>query len=111
MANPLKVLFLAAHPVNTSYRMRLDEEIREIDSRIQIGKSRDCFELKSVWALKPSDLAASLMRHKPHIVHFSGHSRKTGEIALEDEHRRPFIRPWPSGVRCRKPSIWQRINC
>jgi hypothetical protein len=87
MSSCLKVLFLAAWPVNTSYRMRLDEEIRQIDGKIQGAENREHFDLKSVWALGPSDLQATLMRHKPHIVHFSGHSKKTGEIALEDERR------------------------
>src|SRR5215216_1381090 len=84
MVNKIKVLFLAANPVDSGYRLRLDEEIREIDQRIQVGTNRESFELISRFAVRPGDLLAALLRHKPQIVHFSGHGSKTDGIILED---------------------------
>lgn len=85
MNKRIKVLFLAANPVDAGYRLRLDEEIREIGKKLRIGEHRDSFELVSEWAVRPSDLEEALLRHKPHIVHFSGHGSKTQGIALEDD--------------------------
>jgi hypothetical protein len=85
MTNKIKILFLGANPVDSGYRLRLDEEIREIDERIQKGKNRDSFEVISHFAVRPGDLLTALQRHNPHIVHFSGHGNKTKEIILEDK--------------------------
>lgn len=85
MTNRIRVLFLAANPVDSGYRMRVDEEVREIDERIRAGSIRDSFELISQFAVRPSDLALNLMRHQPHIVHFSGHGNKSEGIILEDK--------------------------
>ena len=67
MDNIIKILFLAANPVDTS-RAGLDEEIRRIDLRLELGSARDRFDLVSHWALRPTDLTRVLLKHKPHIV-------------------------------------------
>ena len=84
MRNKIKVLFLASNPVDTS-ALRLGQEVREIDAKIEVGSARDAFELIQQHALRVSDLQHALLRHRPHIVHFSGHGSKTEEIVLEDD--------------------------
>jgi hypothetical protein len=84
MIDRIKILFLEANPADISYRLRLEEEVREIEKRIQAGNARDSFELISRWAVTPSDLQALLLRHEPHILHFSGHGTTKG-IALEND--------------------------
>lgn len=84
MTKKIKILFLAASPRDTS-RLRLDEELREIQKRILMATERDRFELISEWAVTPDDLQQALLRHKPHIVHFSGHGSKMQGIILEDK--------------------------
>lgn len=83
MSSKIKVLFLAANPVDTSW-LRLDKEVREIDEKIEAGKDRKKFELLQQWALRPTDLQQVLLKHRPHIVHFSGHGSEAEEIVLED---------------------------
>jgi hypothetical protein len=39
--------------------------------------------------IRPADLLQSFNRHKPHIVHFSGHSSQSGELILVDNARSP----------------------
>lgn len=78
------VLFLGANPADTT-RLRLGEERREIDQRIQLGEHRDRFELKDAWAVKSADLIQTLLRYKPTIVHFSGHGGAQGQLYLDDE--------------------------
>lgn len=71
--NPKKViLFLASQPIATA-RLRLDEEVREIETGLQRSKYRDRFELEQRWAVRPRDLQRAMLDYKPQIVHFSGH--------------------------------------
>jgi tetratricopeptide (TPR) repeat protein len=86
----VKILFLAANPVNVINRLRIDEEFREISQKIRMGTHRDQLELFSELAVRAGDLQATLLRHQPDIVHFSGHCSQTSGIMLEDEagHRK-----------------------
>lgn len=81
----IRILFLAANPLDTP-RLRLDEECRAIDAALRSGEYRDSFILEPHWAVRPSDLQEYLLRHKPDIVHFSGHGSQANEIILQDEH-------------------------
>lgn len=91
MAKKIKILFLAANPVDMKYRLRLDKEYKEIRKMLRVGKERDSFELVSEWAVTPNDLHEVLLTHEPHIIHFSGHGSKTEGIALEDESGNTFL--------------------
>jgi len=77
----IKALFLAANPADTP-KLNLDEQIRSITGKIRASDYRDLLELVSVWAVRPDDLLQSLNEHRPHIVHFSGHGSRTGEILV-----------------------------
>lgn len=83
--NKIKILFLAANPSDTS-KLALDEEIREITSKIRAADHRDSIELISAWAVRPDDLLQLLNQHKPQIIHFSGHGGDSGEIILTDNN-------------------------
>jgi tetratricopeptide (TPR) repeat protein len=80
----VKILFLAANPVDVVSRLRIDTEIREISQKIRWGTLRDQLELVSEWAVRVDDLQEILMRHQPDIVHFSGHCSPSSGIILED---------------------------
>lgn len=82
-AKKIIVLFLAANPKSTD-RLRLDEEVRTIDERLRLSQFRDRFDLQQQWAVRTSDILDAVLRHKPDIVHFSGHGSKTGELVFED---------------------------
>jgi hypothetical protein len=88
MTKKCTVLFLAANPTGTG-RLQLDEEIRAIDAKIRTADYRDTLELVSSWAIRPDDLLEAFNRHRPHVVHFSGHGRPGGEIILNDSDGRP----------------------
>ncbi|MEW6606659.1 MAG: CHAT domain-containing protein [bacterium] len=80
----IKILFLAANPLDTD-RLRLDEEIRAIDEKLHQAEYRDMFEIKAHLAVCITDIQSLLLRHKPDIVHFSGHGSKSSEIIMEDD--------------------------
>jgi hypothetical protein len=80
----ISILFLGANPSDTT-RLRLDEEVRAIDQAIRQAELREKIEIKQHWAVRVTDLQDCLLRHKPDIVHFSGHGSQSGEIILEDD--------------------------
>lgn len=79
----IKILFLAANPDNST-RLKLDQEFRDIKEKIRSSQYRDNFELIPEPALRVNDLQSTLLEHKPHVVHFSGHGNRAGEIILEN---------------------------
>jgi hypothetical protein len=83
--NPLRILFVAANPKDTD-PLRLDEEIRTIEERLRLSKHASLFEIRQAWAVRVKDLQEALLRHDPHIIHFSGHGSDFGEIILENVH-------------------------
>jgi len=80
---PILVLFLAANPKDT-VQLRLSEEVRSIDERLRKSEFRNSFQLEQHWAVRYTDLQEVLLRHRPNIVHFSGHGDNSGQLMLED---------------------------
>jgi hypothetical protein len=85
----IKVLFLAANPLDTisphQPPLRLDEEARAIREKIRLSEHRDAVELVPWFAARTDDLLQGLNEHKPHVVHFSGHGADTGELLFQHE--------------------------
>lgn len=77
----IRVLMLAANPLSTT-RLAIDEEARQITERLRLSRDRDAFDLITCWAVRRMDLLQYLNQHSPHIVHFSGHGDRTGDILL-----------------------------
>lgn len=83
MSRTISILFLAANPKDTP-ALRLDEEMRSIDVALRQAEFRDRFDIKQQWAVRVADLQGYLLRHKPELVHFSGHGSASSQIILED---------------------------
>lgn len=82
----IPVLFMAAAPTSSGMeRLRLDEELREIRTRLQAASLRELFGLEIRMAVRPLDLQQALLAEKPTIVQFSGHGTTAGEIVLESD--------------------------
>jgi hypothetical protein len=85
----IKVLFLAANPLDTisldQPPLRLDEEVRAVQKKIRESDHRDSVELISRWAVRTDDLLQALNEHKPHIVHFSGHGGDNGDLFFQND--------------------------
>ena len=54
------ILILAANPKATT-SLRLDEEVREIDARLQRAKKREQFDIKQRWAVRIRDVSQALL--------------------------------------------------
>ncbi|MEL7333121.1 MAG: AAA-like domain-containing protein [Cyanobacteria bacterium J06560_2] len=79
-----KILTLAANPSDTT-RLRLPEEVREIQEGLALSEGREKFELISQWAVRPDDLRRALLKYDPEIVHFSGHGANQQGLLFENE--------------------------
>ncbi|WML90216.1 CHAT domain-containing protein [Thiothrix lacustris] len=78
-----KILILASNPTGTS-RLRLDEEIREIDLGLRRSRSATCFDLYQCLAARAIDIRRSILDYKPSIIHFSGHGEGEDGLIFED---------------------------
>lgn len=83
------ILVLCANPEG-SERLRLDQEVREIDEGLQRrSRLREEFDIQQRWAVRPHDVHRALLDCRPQIVHFSGHGAGSNGIVLEDAIGRP----------------------
>ena len=82
MTEKIRILFLLANPPNTKW-IRVNEEAREVYEKLDRGPHRDSFELFLHPAARTADLQEWLMKHQPHIVHFSGHASLARKIIFE----------------------------
>jgi len=78
-----KILFLAAEPTDAS-RLRLGEELREIQEKLRLANFRDKFGLVQRMAVRPEDISQAILDEKPKIVHFSGHGTIAGGLCFEN---------------------------
>ncbi len=78
-----KILIVSANPKDT-LKLRLDEEVREIQAGLERARKREEFEIITRWAVRPEDLRRALLDYEPEIVHFSGHGAGKDGLTLED---------------------------
>jgi hypothetical protein len=79
------LLLLASNDVE-ALDSRAADEIRAICEVIQSAIHRDSFKRFLHSAVRDSDITKLSLQHKPHILHISGHSRKTEGLVLEDNN-------------------------
>jgi hypothetical protein len=77
------ILFLGANPSMTT-RLALDKEVCEISQRLVKAAHRDEIRLVQEWAVRAEDLQEHLLRHRPSVVHFSGHGNSSGQLLVEN---------------------------
>lgn len=78
-----KILILSANPKDTN-KLRLDEEVREIQVALKRANNRFEFEIVTHSALRVEDLRRALLDYQPAIVHFSGHGSENEGLTLEN---------------------------
>lgn len=79
----MRVLFLTSNPSDTT-RLAVTEEYREVDARIRASDGREEFALEFAPEVRADRLGEVLQRHRPDIVHVSGHGSADGELLLSD---------------------------
>jgi hypothetical protein len=77
------ILFVAVDSTGAD-GLAVDLEARAIRAELELSRYRDCFELRTRWAIKPLDLLRELRRLKPRVVHFSGRARIASTAAVAE---------------------------
>ncbi|HEX8200020.1 MAG TPA: CHAT domain-containing protein, partial [Isosphaeraceae bacterium] len=85
MAEPMRVMFLAANPF---LDLKINDEVRDIRARIRESVFRNA-DLDYEPATRASDLIGRLDESKPHVVHFSGHGTEAHDLILLDDQGAP----------------------
>jgi CHAT domain-containing protein len=107
--NSITILFLASDPSDAS-RLRLGQELRDIQQRLQLGKQGEKFVLEQRMSVRPADISQAILDVEPHIVHFSGHGTNTGELCFEDELGK--IQPvTPDALAALFALVNEQVNC
>ncbi len=79
----ISILLITADPTDET-RLRLGEEAREIQERLQLAKLRDNFMLHQRFSVRPPDISQALLDINSQVVHFSGHGTVNGALCIED---------------------------
>ncbi|MEA5518209.1 CHAT domain-containing protein, partial [Limnoraphis robusta] len=90
--SPKTILILAANPQNTT-RLRLEEEIREIDEGLRRANQRHQYKLEQKLAVRSRDFYRAILDYTPSIVHFCGHGVGQEGIVLEDDTGKSAVVP------------------
>jgi hypothetical protein len=80
----ITILFLAAEPTDLA-RIRVAQEVREIEDKLERSRLKGQFKLEKVFAARAQDVSRAMHELHPQIVHFSGHSTTKGELCFEDD--------------------------
>lgn len=97
-AESLRIVYATAAPGGD---LRLDKEIRRVRLAVQSATHRDLVEINTLTAATTGDLLDALMRHKPHVVHFSGHANEDVLLFDNDNDNDTPGRSIPTGVLAR----------
>jgi hypothetical protein len=78
------VLFIGTNPKDTG-RLRLDQELRDIQEGLQRAQRSNQFKWQQRLAVRPRDIQSAILDVQPQIIHFSGHGQVENGLVLEDE--------------------------
>ena len=116
MSDLRKILLLSANPKGTP-QVRLDEEMREIEEGLLRSRQRSQFTIETATAVRYRDLRRLILRHEPHIVHFSGHGEGEEGLVFEDETgQTKFVNfsqkcPVRFSIRLKHMAVYQLSQC
>jgi len=84
----ITVLLVSANPDST-VRLRVDKEFREIIARMRGSKFRDRFKFVQVLAARFEDLTTALQEHEPQVLHISSHGEPDDSLIFEGKGDTP----------------------
>jgi hypothetical protein len=105
----ISILFLSADPTDSS-RLRLGEEFREIQEKLQIAKLRDRFQLHQRFSTRPTDITQALLDVQPQVVHFSSHGTASGALCFENQFGKTHLIE-PDTLAALFEQFAHQVNC
>ena len=86
------VLLMSSSPLDAS-PLDVGRDVKQISRCLQTFPSRDRLAFVQEWAVDIAELLQLLLKHKPNILHFSGHGVRSGQIVLEDGNGQARVVP------------------
>lgn len=105
----ISILFLAADPTD-AVRLRLGEESREIQEKLQLARLRTRFKLEQRMSARPADISQALLDVQPQIVHFSGHGASAGALCFENQIGQTHL-VHPDALAALFEQFAHQVNC
>ena len=84
-----RILIFSAEPKDEK-RIRVSEEVREIQNAHKNSQYTDTFDVHYCPATQIRDIRKEMLSIRPNIVHFCGHGQGEGGIAFEDDGGNAF---------------------
>ncbi len=84
----ITVLLVSANP-DTTVRLRVDKEFRDVIVRMRGSKFRDRFKFVQVLAARFDDLTTALQEHEPQVLHISSHGESDDSLIFEGKGDTP----------------------
>lgn len=81
----IKVLYLASNPTESEY-MNLHEEYVKIN-QVLSSYGREKILLEDIWDVTAIKFQKSILKYKPHIIHFTGHGEEKNIKLQELSHK------------------------
>jgi len=88
----IRILFLAANPVDQA-RLRVRAEFNGVRQVLDATAARNRFQLIPEFDATPDELQDLLTRHRPQIVHFSGHGTAAGLLFTDQNGEGELVAP------------------
>ena len=105
----ITILFIASEPTDLAH-LRLSEEVREIQEKLQMAKLRDRFDFHQRMSTRTIDLSQAMLDVQPQIVHFSGHGSIDGALCFENQSgQTDSIQP--SAIAALFKQFSNHVNC
>ena len=80
----VRVLFVPANP-SDQLKLNINKEYRSIEDQILRVNSPKMFDLRLQYDITIAELQRTILRYRPRIIHFSGHSSNIGELVFANE--------------------------
>ncbi|MCP4695296.1 MAG: SUMF1/EgtB/PvdO family nonheme iron enzyme [Gammaproteobacteria bacterium] len=87
-----KILVLSANPKGTG-ALQIQDELKHIKDRIERSGQAGEFDVQIETSVALADLQQFMLRHKPAIVHFSGHGKAEGLLFNTPDGERQLAHP------------------
>ncbi|MEZ4620270.1 MAG: hypothetical protein R2867_32840 [Caldilineaceae bacterium] len=87
----IRILFLAANPVDQA-RLRVRAEFNGVRQVLDVTAAHDRFQLIPEFDATPDELQDLLTRHRPQIIHFSGHGTTAGLLFADQDGEDGWLR-------------------
>ena len=80
IASRVTILFIQASPPDQA-PLDTGTEMNRLEDALGAGLNPTLFDVRTRTAVRSQDIEPSLRRHRPQVIHFSGHGSRSGALS------------------------------